>query len=593
MMKSFRALSLVVSTAVRVSPWQSAVSLGESIANILQVLQPLFLSLLVVGALKHDANRITVAGIAFVASVAVDRILLVVGAHARIGQLERVGYAFSTRIAEVTARIPTLDHLESPRYLDQMQTTRDQEGSLGVALNTLLNVIADVLRIVGTLILASTADWRMMFVVAAGIPSLLAVRWHVRWAGEAEQASAQFGRLTTHLLRLGVEAPAGSEIRVFGVRNEMRRRLRAASQAWRHPFTIEARRQAVMGTVNDVVFFGVAGAVLAWMTYGVMARTTGIEALILALMLVNRLKSAATDLQESARGLGGVIRIASRFLWLLDYERAVRRQHGGTAKAPARLTEGITLEDLSFTYPNSERAALDGISLHLRPGIIVALVGENGAGKSTLVKLFAGLYRPTRGRIVVDGRDLSDLDIEDWRHAISAAFQDHAMLELTAQEAVGVGNLPDLRDRARVSAAVTTGAAEGVIASLPQGLNTQLGVTWRDGVGLSGGQWQRLALARGMMRRQPLLLVLDEPTASLDATTEHELFERYTQVAMADRRAGTITLLVTHRFSTVSAADLIVVLDNGKLIELGTHTELLEADGHYAELYKLQARGYV
>ncbi|WP_020578511.1 ABC transporter ATP-binding protein [Actinopolymorpha alba] len=582
----------MVATAVRVSPWQSLICLGESAGNVLQVLQPVFLTWIITGAISRDAVGVTVAAAAFVMSIAVERILLLVGAHARIGQLERVGYAFSTRIAEVRARIPTLDHLESPRYLDQLQTLRDQEGSLGVAFNTLLNVLADVTRVVAVLGLAASADWRLMLVAAAGVPSVLAVKWQVRWAAEAEKASAQPGRLSQHLLSLGFDATAGAELRVFGLSDEIRTRLRDAARGWRYPFVVQARRQAVLEIVNNAVFFGAAGSVLAWLTHDVISGTTSVGTLVLSLMLIGRLKAAAADFQESTRGVAGVIRTAGRFLWLLDYARKVQNEHAGRVPAPVHLSRGITLENLSFSYPNRERAAIDNISVHLRPGLVVAVVGENGAGKSTLAKLLTGLYRPTTGRILVDGIDLTDLVLASWRSRIAGAFQDYATLELTARETVGLGDVDRLYDDVRVHAAVETGAAEQVIQSLPQELATQLGATWPGGVGLSGGQWQRLALARGMMRHQPLLLILDEPTAALDATTEHALFERYAAAARANRRNGGITLLVTHRFSTVAAADLVVVLESGRITEQGTHAELLAANGHYAELYKLQARGY-
>nr|WP_020575879.1 ABC transporter ATP-binding protein [Actinopolymorpha alba] len=191
-----------------------------------------------------------------------------------------------------------------------------------------------------------------------------------------------------------------------------------------------------------------------------------------------------------------------------------------------------------------------------------------------------------------DGVDLFEFDIAAWRSRISAAFQDYAKLEVLARETVGVGDLECIDDDARITAAVTAGAADEVVSSLPRGLETQLGTTWPDVVGLSGGQWQRLALARGMMRDNSLLRVLDEPTAALDASTEHSLFERYAAATQTSRSRGAVTILITHRFSTVAAADRVIVMDNGRITEQGTHHELLKAGGHYAELYGLQARGY-
>lgn len=255
------------------------------------------------------------------------------------------------------------------------------------------------------------------------------------------------------------------------------------------------------------------------------------------------------------------------------------------------LRRGITLHEVSFKY-DKERFSLRDVSLEFPAGSVIALVGENGAGKSTLVKLVTGLYRPSSGRIMIDDTDLAELDVEAWRDLGSAAFQDFAKFELSAQHAVGLGLLSEVDNAESVRGALSDAAAHDVVKSLPDGLETQLGPTWDGGVDLSGGQWQKVALARALMRRKPLLLVFDEPTSALDAPTEHALFERYAAAARSGHDRGAITLLVTHRFSTVSAADLILVLRDGQVAEFGTHDELMSAGGHYAELYQLQAAGY-
>ena len=240
---------------------------------------------------------------------------------------------------------------------------------------------------------------------------------------------------------------------------------------------------------------------------------------------------------------------------------------------------------------------LDDVSLTLPAGAVVALVGENGAGKTTLVKLLAKLYEPTSGAILVDGTPLADIAPDRWRERLAGAFQDFFRFEFRARRTVGVGDVPRLDD---APAAVDRAGAEDVVERLASGFDTQLGPTWPDGVEVSFGQWQKLALARGFMRDDPLLLVLDEPSAALDAETEHALFERY---AAATRRSpagprngnggdGRVTLLVSHRFSTVRMADLIVVLDGARLVESGSHEALLAADGRYAELYRIQAAAY-
>jgi ATP-binding cassette subfamily B protein len=225
----------------------------------------------------------------------------------------------------------------------------------------------------------------------------------------------------------------------------------------------------------------------------------------------------------------------------------------------------------------------------------VAVVGENGAGKTTIVKLLCRFYDPTEGRITVDGTDLRRFPIDEWRARLSGAFQDHARLEFVARESVGVGHLAAVDDESAVLNAIESAGASAVLGSLPGGLTTQLGTRFEDGVELSGGQWQQLALGRGMMRAPaaPLLLLLDEPTAALDPSTEHRLFERYAAAARsASAGNGAVTVLVSHRFSTVRMADFIVVVADGRVLENGTHEDLMAAGGLYAELYGLQARAY-
>ena len=239
--------------------------------------------------------------------------------------------------------------------------------------------------------------------------------------------------------------------------------------------------------------------------------------------------------------------------------------------------------------------------MRLPAGTIVALVGENGSGKTTLIKLLLGMYRPSAGTITVDGRSLADFDPASWRERCTAAFQDFARFHLPAVESIGVADLPTIGDEAAALAALTRAGGEDLPGQLPDGLATEIGTAFTDGHGLSGGQWQKLALGRAMRRDEPLLVVLDEPTASLDAQSEHALFERYSAAAAGysgdgDANAasgrGTVTVLVSHRFSTVQMADLIIFIEAGHAIEVGAHDELMRAEGRYAELFTLQAAAY-
>jgi ABC-type multidrug transport system fused ATPase/permease subunit len=282
---------------------------------------------------------------------------------------------------------------------------------------------------------------------------------------------------------------------------------------------------------------------------------------------------------------------ADSLLWLRDYahDRAGDR---GTLPPPDRLRKGISIEDVSFTYEGTDRPALDRVSCRLRAGSMVAVVGEYGSGKTTLVKLLAKFYAPASGRVRLDGVDLAELDTPAWRARTSAAFQDFGRFHVRFGEAVGIGDLPHLDDGDRVHEAVRAADAESFVDRLPNGVNTQLGREF-DGVELSEGQWQKTALARASMRAEPLLFVLDEPTASLDAPSEHAIFQRYlARARQLATRTGAITVIVSHRFSTVTGADHILVLHRGRLVEQGTHEKLVHSGGRYAELYSIQATAY-
>jgi ATP-binding cassette subfamily B protein len=281
---------------------------------------------------------------------------------------------------------------------------------------------------------------------------------------------------------------------------------------------------------------------------------------------------------------------SQRLAWLEDYAASIVANED--LEVPEQLHQGITLEHVSFAYPGTDRVVLDDVSLSLSAGAVVAIVGENGAGKTTLVKLLAKLYEPTSGAIFVDGQPLSRLPAVEWRARLAGAFQDFFRFEFRARHSVGIGDVPRLDDEGAVVTAVERAGADDVVQHLGAGLETQLGPTWPEGVEVSFGQWQKLALARGFMRDDSLVLVLDEPTAALDAETEHALFERYSSGAHREGDDGRITILVSHRFSTVRMADLIVVLDGSRLVEVGSHEDLMARGGQYAELYGIQAAAY-
>jgi ATP-binding cassette subfamily B protein len=250
-------------------------------------------------------------------------------------------------------------------------------------------------------------------------------------------------------------------------------------------------------------------------------------------------------------------------------------------------TDGIRFEQVSFTYPGADAPALLNINLHIRPGESLALVGENGSGKTTLIKLLTRLYVPGSGRILLDGIDLKDWEETTLRQRIGVIFQDFARYQLMLGENIGAGDVRHFDDEAEWRKAAEQGMADSLIESMPAGYRTQLGKWFKEGRELSGGQWQKIALSRAFMRSQADILVLDEPTAAMDAGAEAQIFEHF-QTLTRQR----IAILISHRFSTVRMADQIVVIKNGRVIEHGNHAELMQLDGHYAHLFSLQARGY-
>jgi ATP-binding cassette subfamily B protein len=592
MRERWRALVLLVGTAWRTDPWRSAGLLLEPLGNLRFALVAWCLKLMADGVLRHDPRLLAWGA----AGIAATRVLWFVGLWSgswiRIGLTERVGFAFDREIAALLAGLPGVEHHERPDVQDRLELLRQKQGALGGSLNALVNTANAVVAGVGTLVaLALVSPWLLLMVPFA-LPILPIATLQQKWLAAAEARSAEPARRARHLRALTVDRNAGMELRVFGLRGEVLARFRRAwSESWRPTLTAE-RRAARLGSAGDVVFMaGYAGAVALMLWRAAQGRAT-VGEVVMVVYLAQQVRASVIDPVWKVARLGEALRAAGRLLWLRDYAAGCRPARAAIRAAPPRLAEGIVFDRVSFRYPGTERWALRDVSFRIPPGAVVALVGENGAGKTTLVKLLSRMYEPTSGRILVDGVDLAEIGVDAWRARLSAAFQDFARFELTAQRAVGVGDLPRLDDAPAAAAAMDRAGAADLFERLPGGAGAQLGARWEGGVDLSTGQWQKLALGRALMREDPLVVFFDEPTASLDAPTEHALFERYTRAARAGGARGAVTVLVSHRFSTVRSADLILVIDGGGVAELGAHDDLLRRDGLYAELYLLQARSY-
>lgn len=592
---AMQSLALILRTSWRVDRRATIVAFFEGVGQVLEYLLPLFVGFVVTGLSTRNGVVFVLGllGIAF--GQGATFVLSLVGVQARFGLNERIGHEIDQQIAHLSGEAPTLDHLQDPEHQDQMHALRERMGSLGMAYNSLVNTINGLIRPVVTILVAAATDVRLLLLLVVAVPASFSARATVRWEQQAEDESSAAGRRSRQLAGLTVDPVAAAELRTFGARAHVRSALVAQSRIWRKPFTRAAFRGAWLDSLVAVVYLGSAVGILGWLVRDALAGRIDAGRLTTAVLLVGQLRTAVSGLSHSVHQLARTLRIVDRFRWLQDHSAQQHATHTGSAPAPVALTSGLTLDAVSFRYPGADRDALTDVTVHLPAGEVIAVVGENGAGKSTLIGLLTGMYDLSGGRILIDGQDLRELSLPAWRTRCAGAFQDHLRLERSAREAIGIGGLHEgsgLPDDAELLRALDDAAATDVLAALPNGLDTELGASWSSGVDLSGGQWQRLAIARAMVRDHPLLLVLDEPTSALDPATEHALFERYAAAAQETTRAGGVTLVVTHRFSTVAAADRVIVLADGQVAEQGTHEQLMAARGRYADLYGLQAAGY-
>ncbi|HEX3621199.1 MAG TPA: ABC transporter ATP-binding protein [Acidimicrobiales bacterium] len=507
---------------------------------------------------------------------------------------EQTSQAVEQKLMAVSSSAAGLEHLERPEFADKVKLVRDRSFLPYFAFTNLNSFASIIFGLAAAVVLLGTVHPLLVLLPVVVGPGVVLQFNNYRRHFARHDSVALDERLARHYLQLATEPAAAKEIRLFGLGPHLIERHRVLTGTYNTMLFRDQLRRTWAGMAAGSLYgAGLAATIgfVGWLaldgraTFGDVALTVQV-----ARMAIGQVQSAA----RQAAWLAELAFTGERYLWLLEYEpTVVAKPPGQAVPAPARVEEGIVFEHVSFTYPGTDEVVLDDVSLRLAPHSTVALVGENGAGKTSLVKLLCRFYDPTGGRITVDGVDLRDLDLDGWRAGTGAAFQDFVHFQLVAQEAVGVGDLPAIDDLVRVGSSARQAGADRVIDRLPAGLSTQLGRWFEGGVDLSEGEWQRVALARGLMRPSPALLVLDEPTASLDPRAEHEVFATF--AAMSRRSAdgrSPITILVSHRFSTVRMADVIVVLHDGRIEEQGSHEELLAAGGRYAELFRLQASRY-
>jgi ATP-binding cassette subfamily B protein len=493
----------------------------------------------------------------------------------------------SIRVMEHASQLD-ITAFEDPSYYDRLERARVQATDRLMMVQMIGSVFQQMVTVISLsaqILYYSKSPWLLVLLVVGTLPAFLGES-HYAFLGYAKNfRQTPLRRQMDYLRQVAGSKEAAKELKLFGLRGFFVDRFRGLSQTIFDQNVDLSRRRMVAGA-----FLSLLGTLGYYTAYAYVLWRTIHGALTIGALtvLTSAIVQASSNIQQIFVNSSG---IADQALFLTDliaffHMEPVVRSKPSALPVPRPIRQGFEFRNVSFTYPGTERRVLKNFNFHLRPGERVAMIGENGQGKTTIVKLITRLYDPTEGQVLLDGVDLREYNLEDLCHEIGVIFQDFMRYELPARENIAIGRIEERNDLGRIQTAAHLSLADEVIARLPHGYEQQLGRRFEDGVDLSGGEWQRLALARAYLR-DAQLLVLDEPTSALDARSEMEVFERF-----AELTAGKMALLISHRFSTVKMADRIVVLSGGVLVEEGTHAELMRQGGLYAEMFEMQAASY-
>ena len=498
---------------------------------------------------------------------------------------EKYTNATSIRLMQHAAALD-LEDFEDAEMQDRLDRARRQTAGRSALMAQMFGQAQDAVTVItfaaGVIVYA---PWLIVLLIVALVPAFLGEAHFNAQSYSLNYAWTSERRVLDYLRQVGASVETAKEVKIFGLNPFLIERYRALAEGFYAANSSLAKRRAWWGSA-----FATLGTIGYYIAYAVIAwRTVRGEFSIGDLTFLSGSFRRLRNLLENL--LIGFSQLAGQALYLDDlysfFEIAPEIRSPENARPfPRPIREGFVFENVGFRYPGAERWAVRELSFTLQVGEVLALVGENGAGKTTLVKLLARLYDPDEGRILLDGYDLREYDLEALRAHVGVIFQDFMRYAFTAAENVAVGRIEARSDRPRIERAAAQSLADAVIRRLPKGYDQIMGKRFSTGVDLSGGEWQKVAIARAYMRDADLL-ILDEPTAALDARAEFEVFQRFKELS-----AGKTAVLISHRFSTVRMADRILVLDGGRIEEVGTHAELLTAGKRYAELFELQAAGY-
>ena len=475
---------------------------------------------------------------------------------------------------------------EDPIFYDRLERARVQATDRLAMIQMLGRLIQQVITTVTlSVTIIYYSPWLLLLLIAGVIPAFVGES-HFAFLGYAKNfRQTPVRRQLDYLRILGGSKEAAKELKLFGLSQFLTDRFTRLSDKVYEENVALSKRKLVAGALLSIV--GSLGYYSAYI-YVIWRTVMGALSIGTLYLLAGAILQASTNIQLIFSTLSGV---ADQALFLTDllafFEmQPTIRSKPNALPAPRPIRRGFEFRNVSFSYPGSSRRILQNLDFTLQPGERVALIGENGQGKTTIVKLITRLYDPTEGQVLLDGIDLREYSLEDLYKEIGVIFQDFMRYEMTAHENVAVGRIEQIGDRSAVMAAAHKSLADEVIAKLQGSYDQMLGRRFEAGVDLSGGEWQKLALARAYLR-DAQLLILDEPTAALDARSEYEVFERFAELTM-----GKMALFISHRFSTVRMADRIVVLADGQIVEDGSHEQLMALGGQYAEMFELQAASY-
>jgi ATP-binding cassette subfamily B protein len=479
-----------------------------------------------------------------------------------------------------------LQHFEDSEFYDKLTRARREASTrpLSLIVRTFGLVQNGISLASYGVLLARFSPWAVAVLLAAGLPAFVA---EAKFSGDAFRLfrwRSPETRMQMYLETVIAREDHAKEVKLYGLGPRLLERYREIfRRLYREDRALTVRRDAWGFGLGLIATASLYGA-YAWIAVTTVRRLITLGEMTMYVALFRQGQAAVSAMLAA---IGGMYEDNLYLSTLYEYLETQVPAPGGSAVRGPHPEDGVRFEEVSFTYPGAEEPALDSVTLHLTPGSSLALVGENGSGKTTLIKLLTRLYAPTAGRILLDGKPLGEWDEGALRERIGVIFQDFARYQMLVGENVGAGDQRYFEDEERWRAAAAMGRASDFIETLPAGYRTQLGKWFRDGRELSGGQWQKIALSRAFMRTRADILVLDEPTAAMDAQAEAEVFEHFRQLARER-----ITILISHRFSTVRMADQIAVLSRGRIVERGSHEELMLLAGRYAQLFSLQARGY-